>query len=81
MPGAKGARSRAAVAAGRGHRGYLLEMLFLCILKQKLDWPDSLAVGEDRDGTNGGRAGGGGGSRGTVRRSVEQSKPSKRRRT
>lgn len=47
--GVKGEKSREAVASGRGGRGYLPEMLFLCILRQKMEWPDELAVGGGSD--------------------------------
>lgn len=64
--GAKGATSRAAAAAGRKGSAYLPEMLFLCILRQKMSWPADLAVG-----SGGGAAAGG---------SAEKEKPLKRRR-
>lgn len=70
--GAKGAKSRAAAAAGRNGSAYLPEMLFLCILRQKMSWPADLAVGGG--GGGGGAAGGSGGS------SAENEKPAKRRR-
>lgn len=43
--GPKGTKSRKAAKAGRCERAYLPEMLFLCILRQRMDWPDDLAVG------------------------------------
>lgn len=67
--GTKGAKSRAAAAAGRNGSAYLPEMLFLCILRQKMSWPADLAVGGDGGGAASGRAG-----------SAEKEKPAKRRR-
>ena len=67
--GAKGAKSRAAAAAGRNGNAYLPEMLFLCILRQQMSWPADLAVG----GVEGGAAGGRGGS-------AQKEKPAKHRR-
>ncbi|CAN0224229.1 unnamed protein product [Ectocarpus sp. 12 AP-2014] len=43
--GAKGAKSRVAAAAGRNGKAYLPEMLFLCILRQKMSWPADLVAG------------------------------------
>lgn len=68
--GARGAKSRAAAAAGRNGTAYLPEMLFLCILRQKMSWPADLAVG----GGGGATAADGKGS------SAEKEKPAKRRR-
>lgn len=68
--GAKGAKSRAAALAGRNGSAYLPEMLFLCILRQKMSWPADLVV----DGGGGGAAGGTAGS-------AEKGKSAKRRRT
>eukprot|EP00752_Nemacystus_decipiens_P009915 g8847.t1 len=42
--GAKGVKSRAAAAAGRNGSAYLPEMLFLCILRQRMSWPADLAI-------------------------------------
>lgn len=68
--GAKGAKSRAAAAAGRNGTAYLPEMLFLCILRQKMSWPPDLAVG-----------GGGGATAADGKGSIaEKEKPAKRRR-
>lgn len=69
--GARGAKSRAAAAAGRNGTAYLPEMLFLCILRQKMSWPADLAVG---GGGGGATAADGKGS------SAEKEKPAKRRR-
>lgn len=63
--GVKGAKSRAAAAAARNGTAYLPEMLFLCILKQRVLWPSALAVRDD-EVTAGG---------------AEKKQPTKRRRT
>lgn len=70
--GAKGAKSRATAAAGRNGKAYLPEMLFLCILRQKMSWPEKLAVG--------GGAGGVGGSGNKEGRGSTANSTSKRRR-
>lgn len=77
--GAKGAKSRAAAAAGRTGRAYLPEMLFLCILRQKMSWPVELAVGGDDGGGGAGNVGRGGAQKGG-KGSPERKKPVKRRR-
>eukprot|EP00903_Cladosiphon_okamuranus_P014255 g13241.t1 len=69
VSGAKGIKSRAAAAAGRNGNAYLPEMLFLCILRQKISWAADLAVGGGEGGTAGGRGG-----------SAEKVNPAKRRR-
>lgn len=66
--GAKGTKSRNAAAAGRNGKAYLPEMLFLCILRQKLSWPVDLAVGGGAGAQKGGKG------------SPEKQKPVKRRR-
>ncbi|CAN0399441.1 unnamed protein product, partial [Discosporangium mesarthrocarpum] len=43
--GAKGTRAKREAALGRGGKAYLPEMLFLSVLRQRLDWSDALAVG------------------------------------
>lgn len=71
--GAKGSKSRAIAACGRGGRAYLPEMMFLCILRQSLSWPDALAVG-------GGAPGKGDEGASSAKQPAQKSKPTKRRR-
>lgn len=65
--GKRGSKSSQVLTAGRDLKAFLPEMLFLCILRQRMSWPDELAVET-----------GHGGEAGTV---AQRQRPAKRRRT